>query len=217
MGVRWNMGMADAMTSHTRGSWPSARLKTFWAELYFSDLLPSYVWWLWWSHSYVNILICPQRNKLESADLIDNFENKFPSVFPHYRIKANDFRVVLVVEGKTYIFFVLYAEEVNELFYPRFFSRSRSVNRYSSFGTRTSYGLDGRGSIPVRGKIFLFSTASRLTMGPTQSPTQWVPGALSLGVTWHGREADHSPSSSAEFDNGGAICPLPHTSSWHSA
>jgi hypothetical protein len=35
-------------------------------------------------------------------------------------------------------------------------------------------------------------------MGPTQSPIQWVPGALSLGVKRPGREADHSPPSSAE-------------------
>jgi hypothetical protein len=27
-------------------------------------------------------------------------------------------------------------------------------------------------------KIFLFSTASRLALGSTQSPTQWVPGTL---------------------------------------
>jgi len=30
---------------------------------------------------------------------------------------------------------------------------------------------------------------------------QWVPGALSLGVKWRGREADHSPPSSAELKN----------------
>jgi hypothetical protein len=35
-------------------------------------------------------------------------------------------------------------------------------------------------------------------LGPTQPPIQWVPGALSLGVKWPGREADHSPPSSAE-------------------
>jgi len=29
----------------------------------------------------------------------------------------------------------------------------------------------------------------------------WVPGALSLRVKWPGREADHSPSSSAEVKN----------------
>jgi hypothetical protein len=32
-----------------------------------------------------------------------------------------------------------------------------------------------------------------------------------------GREADHSPPSSAEFKNGGATPPLPHTPSLRSA
>jgi hypothetical protein len=41
--------------------------------------------------------------------------------------------------------------------------------------------------------IFLFTTASRTALGPTQPPIQWVPGALSLGVKRPGREADHSP------------------------
>jgi hypothetical protein len=31
-----------------------------------------------------------------------------------------------------------------------------------------------------------------------QSPKQWVPGALSLGIKRPGREDDHSPPSSAE-------------------
>jgi hypothetical protein len=31
-----------------------------------------------------------------------------------------------------------------------------------------------------------------------------------------GREADHSPASSAEVKNGGAMPPLPHMASWHS-
>jgi hypothetical protein len=44
--------------------------------------------------------------------------------------------------------------------------------------------------------IFLFTTASRMTLEPTQPPIQWVPGALSLGVKWPGHEADHSPPSS---------------------
>jgi hypothetical protein len=47
-------------------------------------------------------------------------------------------------------------------------------------------------------RIFIFTTASRPALGPTQPPIQWVPGALSLGVKWPGREADHSPPSSAE-------------------
>jgi hypothetical protein len=36
-------------------------------------------------------------------------------------------------------------------------------------------------------------------LGPTQSPIQWVPGALSLGVKRQGRKAGHSPPSSAEI------------------
>jgi hypothetical protein len=48
---------------------------------------------------------------------------------------------------------------------------------------------------------FLFTTASRTALGPTQPPIQWVPGALSLGVKRPVREADHSPPSSAEVKN----------------
>jgi hypothetical protein len=43
----------------------------------------------------------------------------------------------------------------------------------------------------------------------------WGPGALSPGVKLPGREADHSFPSSGEVKNGGAIPPLPYTSSWH--
>jgi hypothetical protein len=49
--------------------------------------------------------------------------------------------------------------------------------------------------------IFLFTTAFRTTLGPTQPPIQWVPGALSLRVKRPGREADHSLLSSAESMN----------------
>jgi hypothetical protein len=45
--------------------------------------------------------------------------------------------------------------------------------------------------------IFLFTTASRTALGPTQPPIRWVIGALFLGVKRPGREADHSPPSSA--------------------
>jgi hypothetical protein len=44
-----------------------------------------------------------------------------------------------------------------------------------------------------------------------------VAGGNSLGVKRPGREADHSPPSSTEVKNGGAIPPLPHISSWCSA
>jgi hypothetical protein len=46
--------------------------------------------------------------------------------------------------------------------------------------------------------ILLLTTGSRTALGPTQPPIQWVPGALSLGVKRPGREAYHSPPSSAE-------------------
>jgi hypothetical protein len=42
------------------------------------------------------------------------------------------------------------------------------------------------------------SHGARMALGPTQTPIQWVPGALSLGVKQLGREADHSPPSSAK-------------------
>jgi hypothetical protein len=62
--------------------------------------------------------------------------------------------------------------------------------------------------------MFLLSTASRPPLGLAQPPITWVPGALSLGVKRPGPEADHSPPSGSEVKNGGAMHPLPHTSSW---
>jgi hypothetical protein len=46
-------------------------------------------------------------------------------------------------------------------------------------------------------------------------PIQWVLGDRLPGVKRPGREADHSPPSSAEVRNGGAIPPLPHTRTSH--
>jgi len=63
------------------------------------------------------------------------------------------------------------------------------------------YGLDDRGSrvrFSAGAGIFLFTTASRTALGPTDPPIEWVPGALSPAVKGPGREADHSPPSSAE-------------------
>jgi hypothetical protein len=77
---------------------------------------------------------------------------------------------------------------------------SRSMSRDSVVVIATGYVLDDRGvgvRVPVGSKIF-FSTSSRPTLGSTQPPTQWVPGALSPGVKRPGREADHSPPDSAE-------------------
>jgi hypothetical protein len=64
------------------------------------------------------------------------------------------------------------------------------------------YGLDDPWFDSWRGLgIFLFITTSRPSLGPTQPPIQWVPGAVSLGVKRPGHEADLSPPSSAEVKN----------------
>jgi hypothetical protein len=70
--------------------------------------------------------------------------------------------------------------------------------------------LDGRGSVPGR----TYSLSSILALGLTQPLMKCVPGAISVEVKLRVHEADHSAPSSAEIKNGGAILPLPHTSSW---
>jgi hypothetical protein len=93
------------------------------------------------------------------------------------------------------------------------------AKRDSPVGIATGYGLDGQlfDSRECQ-EIFLCSTASRPALGPNQSPIQWILGALSPGVKRPGREADHhQPLSSTGVKNGGAIYPLPDTSSWHGA
>jgi hypothetical protein len=49
---------------------------------------------------------------------------------------------------------------------------------------------------PGGGKNVHFSMSSRLALGPTQPPIQWLSGAPSLGVKWQGHEVDHSPPTS---------------------
>jgi hypothetical protein len=63
------------------------------------------------------------------------------------------------------------------------------------------YGMDDRGSrvrFPAGAGNFSLHHRVQNGSGPPQPPIQWVPGALSLGVKWPGREADHSPPYSAE-------------------
>jgi hypothetical protein len=75
-------------------------------------------------------------------------------------------------------------------------TRGSSVNIVTELRTGRS-GLDPR---QWHG-IFLFATASRPALGSTQLPIQWVSWALSQGIKWPGREADHSSPSSAEVKN----------------
>jgi hypothetical protein len=60
------------------------------------------------------------------------------------------------------------------------------------------YGLDDRGSVP--GRAGLFATASRPALGTIQPLTNWYQ-VLFSGVERPGREANYSPSSSAEVKN----------------
>jgi len=58
----------------------------------------------------------------------------------------------------------------------------------------------------------------RIALGFTQPPTQWVPGALSLGVKRPGHAADHSLPSSAKINESVELyLHFPNKPSWHGA
>jgi hypothetical protein len=89
-----------------------------------------------------------------------------------------------------------------------------SRSRYNSIdvATRLPAGRPrGWGSIPNRG------ITSRLALGATQPSIQWVAGAAPPDIKWQEREADHSPPSSVDVKNGGAVPPLAYTSSHRGA
>jgi hypothetical protein len=82
-----------------------------------------------------------------------------------------------------------------------YFKVSLQESRDSSDGIALGYGLtigvlwfDSRRGLG----IFLFMTAFRTALVPTQPPIQWLPRALSLRLKRLGRESYHSPPSSAE-------------------
>jgi hypothetical protein len=62
---------------------------------------------------------------------------------------------------------------------------------------------------PAAAKHFSLLRSVQTDCGAHQPPAQLVPRALSLGVKRPGRETDHSPPSSADVKNDGAIPPLP--------
>jgi hypothetical protein len=55
-----------------------------------------------------------------------------------------------------------------------------------------------KASLSIIVGITIICITSRMALGPTQPPIQWVPEALSLGVKQLGHEDDHSPPSSAK-------------------
>jgi hypothetical protein len=60
---------------------------------------------------------------------------------------------------------------------------------------------------------FLFPTAPRPNIEPTQPPIKLMPEIDSLEIKRLGLEADHSPQCSAEIKSDEAIPPLPRQSS----
>ena len=61
--------------------------------------------------------------------------------------------------------------------------------------------MDGQRFEYQRGQeTSLFSKRSGPVLGPTQPSTQSKPEISNRGVNWSGREADHSPPSSADVD-----------------
>jgi hypothetical protein len=69
----------------------------------------------------------------------------------------------------------------------------------------------------MQGFFFLFGTAFRPAVGPTQPPTQWVLGFFSPGVKRPGHEAHHSLPSTAEVKNAWSYTSTACTSSWRDA
>jgi hypothetical protein len=67
-------------------------------------------------------------------------------------------------------------------------------------GIATGYGLDDQGigvRVPVGQGFSLFHVV-HTALGPIQPPIQWETGALSPVVKRPGREAGHSPPTSAK-------------------
>jgi hypothetical protein len=65
-------------------------------------------------------------------------------------------------------------------------------------------------------EIFLYSS---IQADSGVQPASYPMGTSgpSLGIKRPGRETEHSPPTSAEVKNGGAIPPVPHTSSWRAS
>jgi hypothetical protein len=94
---------------------------------------------------------------------------------------------------------------------------SFTTAKYSSpVDIGTGYRLDGRSSIPGRGKRLL-PIQFGLALGLPNLLCYRYLGLLSAAGERPGRDADHSPPSSAEVKNSGTIPPLLCTPSWSGA
>jgi hypothetical protein len=79
------------------------------------------------------------------------------------------------------------------------------------------YGLDGRGRFPPEVRNFYQFYSIQTCSGAHPASYPMRTGCFSPKVKQPGREADHQPPSNVEIKNGGAIPPLPNTSSWRGA
>jgi hypothetical protein len=85
-------------------------------------------------------------------------------------------------------------------------------NRDGAVGTATGYTLEDGGvgvRVPVGARFFSSPCRPDRFWGQPNPPIQWVPSALSAGVKRPGREADHSPPTSAEVKNTWIYTPTP--------
>jgi hypothetical protein len=87
------------------------------------------------------------------------------------------------------------------------FLTSTSERKY--YTVPTAMGSPAGFRFPAGARDFLYSTASRPALGPTQPPIQWVPEAFSPKAKRPGSEDDHSPTSNAEVKNNGAYLHSP--------
>jgi hypothetical protein len=78
-------------------------------------------------------------------------------------------------------------------------------------GIATGFRLDGRGLVPVRGKIFITSSAaSRPALRYNKRLIRRVLGTVTRRVKRQGHEADHLLQSNAEVKKGGLVLILFH-------
>jgi hypothetical protein len=69
----------------------------------------------------------------------------------------------------------------------------------SLWGLATGWKTEGSQFEPRQGNKFALLHVIQTGFGLTQAPIQWVPEALSPELNRQGREADHSPPTSAEI------------------
>jgi hypothetical protein len=69
---------------------------------------------------------------------------------------------------------------------------SKLCNQDVLLGITTGYEMNGS-----EREVFIFSTPSKLTTGPTQPPIHWVPGSPSSKAKWPAHKTDRLSASSA--------------------